>query len=257
MSVSPNLLAELLDAALHAARVGADVLTNGMSDSLRVEAKGEIGNLVTNIDMRAEEAVRSTIQSRRPHDMITGEELPPTSSSFAELRWSIDPLDGTTNYIRGIPYFATSVGVCDLETGVWLAGAVAAPELGKTYFASLGGGAWLMDRGGLRRLNGPLAENGARLLGMGYSYSSDIRNQQFASTAGMMAGFTDSRALGSAALAVCAVAEGALDAYYETDLEEYDWAAGALVAQEAGLSVSRPTESDPALSIARSQPTGM
>lgn len=249
MAHSPLLLAELLETALNAANVGAAVLASGMTESLRIEAKGEIGNLVTQIDVLAERKVRAAIESRRPHDMVTGEELPSTTSAEAEMRWSVDPLDGTTNYIRGIPYFATSVGVCDLHTGEWLAGAVSAPALGKTYFASLGGGAWLEDSTGRRRLTGPRPDSGARLLGMGYSYSAEIRDRQYASTALLMRGFTDSRALGSAALAVCAVAEGAIDAYHETDLEEYDWAAGAVVAQEAGLIVTRPTDSDSALSV--------
>ena len=85
-----------------------------------------MGNLVTNIDLRAEEAVRVAIQSRRPHDMITGEELPSTTTTGAEVRWPIDPLDGTPDYIRAIPYIPTSVALSDLAIGVWLAGAVPA-----------------------------------------------------------------------------------------------------------------------------------
>jgi myo-inositol-1(or 4)-monophosphatase len=244
-SVNP---AELVDIALEAARAGAAVLREGAHQVLQVDVKGEQGNLVTNVDVAAEVAVRDVILRRRPDDEITGEELPVNEAAGAQVRWSIDPLDGTTNFTRGIPYYATSVGAV-AASGAWLAGAVVAPALSKTYYGYLGGGAWISDPQGVRRLVGPVDRSGALLLGMGYSYSSDIRRAQYAQTAEMMADYTDARALGSAALAVCAVAEGALDGYVETDLAEYDWAAAALIAEEAGLLVVRPTANSTALRI--------
>ncbi|WP_163750390.1 inositol monophosphatase family protein [Mycolicibacterium helvum] len=243
------MTAELLDVALAAARAGARVLRDGALGAPQITVKGERGNLVTDVDVAAERAVREVLAARRPGDEVTGEELPDSASAGSALRWSIDPLDGTTNFTRGIPYYATSVGVVDGD-GCWLAGAVIAPELDKCYFGSLDGGAWLADSTGVRQLTGPAQDGeGARLLGMGYSYSAQIRAGQYAMTAELMAGYTDARALGSAALAVCAVAEGALDGYIETDLAEYDWAAGAVIAEAAGLRVVRPTASSPMLRI--------
>ncbi|QEN14688.1 inositol monophosphatase family protein [Mycolicibacterium sp. ELW1] len=240
--------AELLDVALAAARSGADVLAAGARGDLQITTKGEQGNLVTNVHVAAEHAVRGVIGARRPADEITGEELPPAGRPTAAVRWSIDPLDGTTNFTRGIPYYATCVGAVDAD-GDWLAGAVVAPALGKTYFAHRGGGAWLADAAGVRRLAGPDNGAGARLLGMGYSYSADVRREQFTLTAQHMRDYTDARIFGSAALAICAVAEGAIDGFVETDLAEHDWAAAAVIAEEAGLRVSRPVPGASAVAV--------
>ncbi|BBZ75658.1 inositol monophosphatase [Mycolicibacterium anyangense] len=250
--VSAELTAELLDVALAAAQRGADVLAAGARGALQITTKGEDGNLVTDVDVAAERAVRAVIEARRPDDEVTGEELPSTGPDRrrAAVRWSIDPLDGTTNFTRAIPYYATCVGVADAD-GRWLAGAVVAPALAKTYFAHRGGGAWLAEPNGVRRLTGPAVEPGARLLGMGYSYSADVRAQQFAAAAGHMAGYTDARILGSAALAICAVAEGALDGFVEPDLAEHDWAAAAVIAEEAGLQVNRPSPDSTELQVYR------
>ena len=242
---------ELLDVALQAARCGADVLLAGSRGDLEVSTKGEDGNLVTNVDIAAERAVRGVIEALRPTDEITGEELPPAGQQrSAPARWSIDPLDGTTNFTRGLPYYATCVGVADAD-GCWLAGAVVAPVLGKTYFAHRGGGAWLSDSRGIRRPTGPAGGRGARLLGMGYSYSAEVRSEQFLAAAEQMRDYTDARILGSAALAICAVAEGALDGFVETDLGEHDWAAAAVIAEEAGLRVTRPGPGSSAVTVQR------
>lgn len=240
--------AALTDVALEAARAGAAVLSSFAERGFDITIKGEPGNLVTDADVAAEHAVRAVLARRRGSDQVTGEELPATTPSETSIRWSIDPLDGTTNFTRGIPYYATSVAAVTLG-GTWLTGAVVAPALRKTYFAHRGGGAWLADDRGVRLLSGPAPDASARLLGMGYAYSAKIRSAQYAMTAEVMSGYTDARALGSAALAVCAVAEGVLDGYIETDLAEYDWAAAAVIAEEAGLRVQRPSANSSSLRI--------
>ncbi len=239
----------LLDAALQAARAGASVLREGYGAIGDIRGKGEDGNLVTDIDVAAEHATRESLARNRPNDLITGEELPDVTPLGAVVRWSIDPLDGTTNFTRGIPYFATSVAAVEIASGEWLVGTVNAPLLDRTYFAARGLGAWLDDPSGLHRLLGPNNATSARLLGTGYSYSAETREEQYAAVRKTMAGFTDTRALGSAALAICAVAEGALDAYIESDLDEYDWAGAAVVAEQAGLAVVRPTATDRMLRV--------
>lgn len=250
MTTAARMSAELLDVALAAARCGADVLLAGARGTFQVTSKGdEAGNLVTDVDVAAEHAVRGVIQSRRPADEITGEELPPAGADqSARVRWSIDPLDGTTNFTRGIPFYATCVGAADAD-GQWLAGAVVAPALAKTYFAHRDGGAWLAADGTVRRLTGPVGGQGARVLGMGYSYSAEVRAEQFRAAAEQMRDYTDARILGSAALAICAVAEGALDGFVETDLGEHDWAAAAVIAEEAGLRVTRPAAGSTAVLV--------
>ena len=131
-----------------AAAAGAAVLATRNGSRPQRQQQGRPGDWVTAFDVAAEAAVRNAIPAARPQDIITGEErgtiLPADPSGY---RWSIDPLDGTTNFIRNIVYYATSVAVADAD-GVWLAGVVNAPALGRVYYASRGQGAWLQEQGG-------------------------------------------------------------------------------------------------------------
>ncbi len=162
--------AALLDLAKAAAAAGAAVLATRNAAALDVSNKGDSGDWVTAFDLAAEAAVRDVITAARPRDIITGEEggtvLPAEPSGY---RWSIDPLDGTTNFIRNIVYYATSVAVADAD-GVWLAGVVSAPALGRTYYASRGEGAWLEEQGRLTPLLGPVPGRTGQILATGFSY---------------------------------------------------------------------------------------
>lgn len=240
MNAEEYVLDELLDLAKTAAAAGAAILSERADEPLEIFDKSEAGEIVTNIDLAAERAVREVILSRRPGDAITGEELGEHVNTDASVRWSVDPLDGTTNYPRQSPYYCTSVAAIDIATQEWLVGAVVAPALGRAYFASKGGGAWLSTSRGTRQLHGPLQKDSSRLLGLGFSYSRNVRESQFAAIPELMASFTDIRSLGSGALSLCEVADGRLDAYVESDFYEYDWAAGALIVEEAGVAVTRP-----------------
>ncbi|GAA2859550.1 inositol monophosphatase family protein [Paenarthrobacter ilicis] len=236
---------ELLAIATTAAAAGAAVLagrsaTGTGGEGLETTNKGEAGDWVTAFDVAAENAVREALLAARPHDAITGEEHGTTRPSVPSgYRWSIDPLDGTTNFIRNIAYYATSVAVADAD-GVWLAGVVDAPALGRTYSAARGHGAWLETRGVRTRLSGPVSGRTGLLLATGFSYDPATRASQSAGLAELMEGFADVRRLGSAALDLCLVADGTFDAYGERGLNEHDFAAGALIAEEAGCWVRRP-----------------
>ena len=135
---------------------------------------------MTAFDLAAEAAVRDVITAARPWDIITGEEggtvLPAEPSGY---RWSIDPLDGTTNFIRNIVYYATSVAVADAD-GVWLAGVVSAPALGRTYYASRGEGAWLQEQGQVTALFGPVPGRTGQILATGFNYDPGVRAEQAA-----------------------------------------------------------------------------
>ncbi|MBW4095974.1 MAG: inositol monophosphatase [Acidobacteria bacterium] len=239
-------VSELLEVAKRAAAAGADVLACRNPAEFAEAAKSTDTDLVTTFDLAAERAVRTTIAAARPLDTITGEELAPTVSEGASgYRWSVDPLDGTMNFIRNIAYYGTSVAVAGPD-GEWLAGVVDAPALRKTYFASRGGGAWLEESlpngtSSLRRLDGPTTDRKGRLLATALTYHADIQARLAAELPERMRGFGDFRRLGSAALELCAVAEGAVDAYMEFGLYEHDFAAGALIAEEAGAWVRRPS----------------
>ncbi|WP_105031472.1 inositol monophosphatase family protein [Arthrobacter ruber] len=234
--------AVLLHVARHAAAAGADVLARRDPAALDATSKSSDSDWVTAYDVAAERAVRSVITDSRPHDIITGEEfgttVPTGRHDGARIRWSVDPLDGTTNFMRDIVYYATSVAAAD-EDGTWLAGVVHAPALGRVYWASRGGGAWLSEQGRVRRLAGPDAGRG-RLLATGFSYEAATRSAQVGELGALLDGFGDLRSLGSAALDLCMVADGSFDAFVERGLHEHDVAAGALIAEEAGVVVSRP-----------------
>ncbi|MCW1250338.1 inositol monophosphatase [Acaricomes phytoseiuli] len=236
---------ELLTIARSAGDAGAAVLAGRDPEQFSANMKSGDVDWVTDFDVSAERAVRGVIQEARPADSITGEELAPAIAEVASgYRWSIDPLDGTMNFIRNIAYYCTSVAVAGPE-GQWLAGVVAAPALGRVYYASAGEGAWveaqqLHGESRVRRLDGPQQSREGRLLATSLTYEPEIQARLIGELAERMRGFGDFRRLGSAALELCAVADGGLDAYLEYGLNEHDFAAGALIAQEAGAWVRRP-----------------
>jgi myo-inositol-1(or 4)-monophosphatase len=261
--------AGLLAVARAAARAGAAVLnerwtaahpaTPLTAASLGAETKTSGSDWVTDFDRRAEDAVRKVIIGYRPQDAIAGEEYGATvPAEPSGYRWSIDPLDGTTNFIRGIPQFCTSVAVWGPDgqgEGRWLAGAVVAPALGRTWYAYAGGGAHSTvdattaasaraDRDTPVRLTGPVAGRSGRLIATGFGYDAERRSRQVRALAAVLSEFGDVRRIGSAALDLCMVADGTLDAYAEFGTQEYDWAAGALIAEEAGVPVVRPADPD-------------
>ena len=237
--------AELLEVAKQAAAAGARVLAGRNAEALQASNKGDAGDWVTAFDVAAEHAVRGVISAARPNDSITGEEHGTTRPAEPTgYRWSIDPLDGTTNFIRNIVYYGTSVAVADSD-GVWLAGVVNAPALGRVYYAARGQGAWLEENGTLSRLEGPVPGRKGQILATGFNYDPQVRSEQAAQFAELLKDFADVRRLGSAALDLCLVADGTHDAFGERGLNEHDFSAGALIAEEAGCWVRRPRLASP------------
>jgi myo-inositol-1(or 4)-monophosphatase len=246
---SEQFLADLLATARRAAAAGAGVLGERDGGQLAQQTKSSGSDWVTAFDLAAEEAVRAVIAVERPNDIVTGEEQGTTHvAEPTGFRWSIDPLDGTTNFIRDIVYYATSVAVAD-ASGRWLVGVVHAPALRREYWALRGGGAFRSDDGGKPLLlDGPTPGRdsaGSALLATGFSYEPSVRAEQVHFLPGLMEGFGDMRRLGSAALDLCLVADGTHDAYGERGLNEHDFAAGALIAEEAGCWVRRPQLTSP------------
>lgn len=230
---------ELVRIALHAAEAGQQVLIARSGHDVGITTKGADGDLVTEVDLASERAVRAEIARHRPDDPVHGEELG-DSRGRGPVRWVIDPLDGTTNFTRGLPFYGVSVAAQDIASGDWLAGAVAAPALGRLYSGGRGLGAFRTDRDETRRLPILTPKSSARLIGTGLSYDSESRADQARSIADLLTGFTDLRRFGAAAIDLCLVAEGSLDAFHESDLAVHDWAAGALIAAESGALVERP-----------------
>lgn len=204
------------------------------------QTKSSAVDPVTIVDTLAEDAIVETLAQRRPDDGIRGEEGS-SKPSASGVTWIIDPIDGTVNFIYGIPQYAVSVGAA--VDGQVVAGAVINVVDGRLYSAARGAGATVVDAvtGEATTLRASLAAAPERaLLGTGFAYSSEMRRTQAELLTAVLPHVRDIRRMGSAALDLCAVAEGRLDAYYEHGIHSWDWAAGGLIAEEAGAVVDLP-----------------
>lgn len=223
---------ELLTVAQAAAdAAGAELLARFGQEPVGVSTKSTDTDPVSAADIAAEDAIRALLAERRPGDAILGEEGG-LSSGPTGLRWVVDPLDGTVNYLYGIPQWAVSVAVDDgTDT---LAGVVFNPVSGERFFATASGGAFLGDvplrPGAVDRLD-------RALVATGFGYDADVRAEQGAVAAKLLPRIRDLRRAGAAALDLCAVACGRVDAYYERGVKPWDIAAGVLLCQRVGLAV--------------------
>ncbi|MBP1820906.1 inositol monophosphatase [Mycobacterium sp. OAE908] len=203
-----------------------------------VRAKSTPTDPVTVVDTETERLLRDRLAELRPGEAILGEEEGgPTGRDG--LTWVLDPIDGTVNFVYGIENYAVSVAV--QRGGVSLAGAVANVPAGLLYSAALGHGAHVRRDGVATSLRSSAAvELSMSLVGTGFSYSREERARQAEILTGLLPAVRDVRRIGSAALDLCMVAAGALDAYYEDGVHVWDWAAGALIAAEAGATLRLP-----------------
>ncbi|WP_297081487.1 inositol monophosphatase family protein [uncultured Demequina sp.] len=228
---------ELLAIARVLAVETAALIRDGRSGARVERSKSSDIDIVTQMDLAAESHLRSRLSQLRPHDAILGEEGEDTPGTSG-VTWVLDPIDGTVNYLYGLPHYAVSVAAVtgDPTPRSWTvqAGAVADGS-GTLWSACRGGGAWRGDEP-LRRLDSPRLSS--TLLATGFQYVAERRRRQGQIVAAMLEQVRDIRRLGAAAVDLCLVAAGELDAYYEHGLHPWDFAAGALIAQEAGLRVA-------------------
>nr|WP_196789781.1 inositol monophosphatase family protein [Streptomyces caniscabiei] len=230
--------AELLEIALDAARRAGDFLRDGRPADLGVAAtKSSAVDVVTEMDIASEKLITGLLAERRPHDGVLGEEGASVAGTSG-VQWVIDPLDGTVNYLYGLPSWAVSIAArVDGETVV---GVVHAPVRGETFRAVLGEGAFLNDR---PARVGPAPAPELALVGTGFGYRAERRAKQADVLRELIPHVRDIRRGGSAAIDLCDVAVGRMDAYYERGLNEWDYAAGDVIAREAGaLTGGRPGE---------------
>jgi myo-inositol-1(or 4)-monophosphatase len=211
------------------------------SDAVR--SKSTPTDPVTVVDTETERLLRDRLAQLRPGDPILGEEGggpgDPTATPDGAVTWVLDPIDGTVNFVYGIPAYAVSVGV--QVNGMSVAGAVADVVAGRVYSAASGLGAHVTDEQGTHALRCSTVDDlSMALLGTGFGYSMRRRTTQAALLARMLPVVRDVRRIGSAALDLCMVAAGRLDAFYEHGLQVWDSAAGALIAAEAGARVLLP-----------------
>lgn len=195
---------------------------------------------VTVADTETEHLIRGLLRECRPSDAILGEEAGGSDTVPEGVRWVVDPIDGTVNFLYGIPAYAVSVAA--QVDGVSRAGAVVDVARRTTYWAAADGGAWCRNGDGdARRLRAnPIDDVSLALVATGFGYSPVRRRAQGALLAELLPQVRDVRRVGAAALDLCMVASGAVDVHFEHGLSPWDWAAGALIAAEAGAHVAVP-----------------
>jgi myo-inositol-1(or 4)-monophosphatase len=236
LPLSPDDLRGLLEIGIRAAQAAADELVGRAGHAGAVAYKSTATDPVSDADRAAESACVAVLMAERPADGLLGEEGAARIGTTG-LRWVIDPLDGTVNYLYGIPQSAVSVACEQQRDGNWhaVAGVVVDIARAEVFTATLGGGAFA---GGRRlQVNDPVALSAA-LINTGFSYDATSRARQAAVVAELLPRARDIRRLGSAALDLCWVAAGRCDGYYEDQLNRWDWAAGLLISREAGASAS-------------------
>lgn len=224
---------ELVHVAEQVARAAGAVLLDHQDRVLTVDTKTSATDPVSEADRASEQLISAQLLELRPDDGLLGEEGQANCRGTTGLRWVVDPLDATVNYLYGLPHWCVSIAVQD-ATGQGHAGVVYDPVKDECFRAWLGGGAWLGNQ--RLQVNDPPSLDRA-LLATGFSYDAKVRRDQGRDTAVLLSMVRDIRRCGSAALDLAYVAAGRVDAYLEFGLFRWDWAAGKLLVTEAGGEV--------------------
>lgn len=231
--------ARLGSLAAEIAREAGDLAHRRRFEGVSLAAtKSTVADIVTEADREVEQLIRERVRSERPDDGFLGEETgaEPGTSGYT---WVVDPIDGTVNYAYGIPAYSVSIAVVegdpDPERWRGVAAAVCAPALGELFTAVRGEGAWL----GEQRLAVSTETPAGALLGTGFGYDPSTHAGDIDTVQRAMTMARDVRRMGSAAIDLAYLAAGRLDGFFERGLNPWDFAAGALLVQEAGGVVSR------------------
>ena len=238
------LLRELEDLAVSAARAAGRFIVQDRPRGLGVlDTKSSVNDIVTVMDQQSEALLRAHLLGARPDDAVLGEE-DGASAGTTGITWVIDPIDGTVNYLYEIPAYCVSVAavIGDAETpGQWqpVAGAICNPLTAEIFHARVGGGAHVLRGDEETAITVSSVEVLVQsLVATGFGYLPHVRARQGEVLAAILPEIRDIRRAGSAALDLCAVACGKVDAYYESGLNPWDLAAGWIIATEAGVLVS-------------------
>lgn len=226
--------AELLDLGLRAARAAAALVREEIGTARVADTKSSIVDVVTQVDRDSEALIRSILTAARPDDALVGEEEDDRPGASG-VRWIIDPIDGTVNFLYNLPEFAVSIAA-EVD-GVTVVGVVINIPQQIEYAAVRTAEGIVSTRNGQPmsvRAYAPLAE---RLIATGFSYDASLRALQGAAAARLLPSVRDLRRHGAAALELCHVAEGSVDGYLEEGTHVWDYAAGALIAEGAGATV--------------------
>ena len=226
---------DLENAAVAAAQQAAELIRGVIGNGAALRTKSSPTDVVTPTDLRAEQLIRRELERSVPGSSFIGEEYPEHEGT-AGIAWVIDPIDGTVNFLYDLPVIAVSIAA-EID-GVVVAGAVCDVLRHETFSASREMGA---RRDGDAISSSSVEDLAAALVATGYSYDAVKRAEQATVVGRILPAARDIRSMGSAALQLCWVGCGRLDAYYERDLKRWDIAAGALIAREAGAVVEFPS----------------
>lgn len=215
-----------------------DFLSHHGSIAQVTSTKSSAVDPVTAVDKASEAQIVRQLRQLRPDDGIVGEEGA-NVAGVTGVSWVVDPIDGTVNFLYGLPAYAVSVGAA--IDGQFVAGCVVNVANGDCYFAAAGAGAWVERDGETTQLRASRADDIATsLVATGFAYNSAWRAKQAALLQRILPRVRDIRRFGSAALDLCHLAEGRVDAYYEHGTHPWDYAAGAVIAAEAGAKILHP-----------------
>lgn len=225
----------LLDVARTGAIEAGAVARKRQRSYGEARAKASPADIATDADVAAERAARAAIRSERPDDAILGEEEGEEAGTSG-LCWIVDAIDGTANYVAGLPTWAVSIALQEIEPEATLVAVVHQPLPGRTFTAVRGRGAWCDGKPLplVERIDKSLADS---LVATGFAPGVSQRAEQAGQLARVLPHVRDVRCHGAASLELCAVAAGELDGYFESGLQPWDLAAGALIAAEAGADV--------------------
>jgi myo-inositol-1(or 4)-monophosphatase len=231
--------AELAAIAVQAVFVAAEIVRQSADVPRPIGTKSSATDVVTQTDVDSEAAIIQFLLAATPGAGIIGEESV-ASDPKARLQWVIDPLDGTVNFLYRVPVYAISIAAA--IDGIFIAGAVLDVPRNELFEGHLGGGSRCMRTDGVVQ---PLTVSGcdsltSALVTTGFSYNPELRASQGAVVANLVGQVRDIRCFGSAALQLCWLADGRIDAYYERDIKLWDWAAGSVIVREAGAHVELP-----------------
>ncbi len=236
--------AEIERIAVEVALAAAALIVDERPRDLGVDVtKSSLTDIVTVMDQRSQDLIIERLSAARPHDAVFGEERGGVEGTSA-VTWVVDPIDGTVNYLYDIPAYAVSIAAAVGDPRVPgafvpFAGAVVNPVTGEVFRARTGGGAWLARRGRdeERVVAPPGPDLALALVGTGFGYAAERRRWQGLTLAEVLPHIRDIRREGGAALDLCHVATGRIDAFYETGLNAWDLAAAWVFAREAGVVV--------------------
>ncbi|MGC5050804.1 inositol monophosphatase family protein [Micromonospora sp. DT48] len=234
---------ELLEVAIEVARDAAATAYRMRTEGVAVEAtKSTVTDVVTAADRAVERQIIAELRRLRPEDAVLGEEYGAAGGDGPRprVRWIVDPIDGTVNYLYGLTHCGVSIAA-EVD-GEVVAGVVRNIHTGEEWTATVGGGAW---RDGRRLRCSTETDLGQALVITGFGYAAARRVHQARVVAELIPHVRDIRRLGAASVDLCLVAEGRADAYYEKGLAAWDQAAGVLVATEAGVRVGGLKGLDP------------